>query len=270
VGGEEEDVTEVLNENDSHYCTFSQGPSLLTVEQACDTPRHFHQGHAMPSPRPRYRLFWPALVSLLLAGPAVGAAADPSTAGSTADPAQASEACDASPAWRALRHRLPDMKPSAAVRAVQRHVAFRPKPQPCELAQIDRALDPVERSLVVLQAGTRRLPAQAVFRCEAIDPGTAQCRGPVPDATLDPARVAIATADLPAATSGLDYQLPQARLTAVYRIGLADALEGKPATRLDPAKGGFMLMKDGTDWILIAIIEAKGPWRYRKAVWYFR
>lgn len=162
------------------------------------------------------------------------------------------------------------MSESNAVAALQKYVATHDNPEGCELTEIDRLLGEKERSLINLELKEAKIPAQIVFRCNRFDPRTAQCQSPMEDGTAHGIATGISPKPFPSAGSAfrVTSKLPAAKLVGLYRIALSDALDSKTASRLGSSNTGKW-QPTRTTSALIAIYKTKGPWAYRKAVWYF-
>lgn len=182
-----------------------------------------------------------------------------------------SDTCPYLPAYRQLQSTLPGMTAAQASTALESYAATHDNPEGCEAADLDRRLGDAERALFSLRTqDQRRLPAQAVYRCNEFDPATATCRSPMEDGTAHPMSAGIAPfAPPPAPALAVASERKGATLQSVYIVSLADALDGRPATRLTLQAGSTTLPAGARDLALIAIFKTKGPWRYRKAVWYF-
>lgn len=185
--------------------------------------------------------------------------------------ASAQEGCPYLPEFKALRSKLDAMSAQKAVQALQDYVVHHENPEACELDDIDRLLSEREPRLVSLVIGSKKIPAQVVYRCNEFDPITAQCRSPWEDGTAHPMSAGIAL--MPAPAAGTSYRvaerLPSAKLVGLYRISLADALDGKAATAIIAKKGQTSWRPVSGAIAFIAIYKTDGPWAYRKAVWYF-
>jgi hypothetical protein len=174
------------------------------------------------------------------------------------------------PEFKALRSTLDGMSPLKAVQALQDYVVHHENPEGCELDEIDRLLAEREPKLVSLSISGKKIPAQVVYRCNEFDPKTAQCRSPWEDGTAHPMSTGIAL--MPTPEAGTPYRvagrLPSAKPVGLYCASLADALDGKAATPVgNTGRGTWRVPAQAA--ALIAIYRTRGPWDYRKAVWYF-
>jgi hypothetical protein len=185
----------------------------------------------------------------------------------------AQDVCPYLPAFKALRGQLDNMSALDAAKALQAYASNNDNPENCEYMELDRALAARERKLVKLVSGGRDTPAHAVFRCNEFNPKTAQCQSPLEDGTaqLGESGVTPAAAPKPGASYDIISLLPSATLHAVYRTSLSDALNGRAAKKVGiHSRGKWYSMPPST--VLIAIYKTKaikGPWAYRKVVWYF-
>lgn len=181
----------------------------------------------------------------------------------------AQDTCPYLPAFKVLRNKLDSMSPLQAAKALQSYAANNNNPENCEYMELDRNLAARESMLVKMVSGGRDTPAQVVFRCNDFNPKTAQCQSPLEDGTVHAMPVGKPSVQ---PQSGAAYriasQLPAATLHAIYRTSQSDALDGRPAARLGMhSQGKWSAMPPST--VLIAIYKTKGPWAYRKVVWYF-
>lgn len=201
------------------------------------------------------RAFWAYPLLMLSAGLATPAVSD---------------TCPYLPAYRQLQSTLPGMTARQASSALESYAATHDNPEGCEAADLDRRLDEAERTLFSLRLqDQRRLPAQAVYRCNEFDPVTAACWSPMEDGTAHPTSAGIAPLAPPAQAFTVGSERQGAKLQSVYVVSLADAVDGRPATRVKLQGGSATLPAGAKDVALIAIYKTKGPWRYRKAIWYF-
>lgn len=185
-------------------------------------------------------------------------------------PASAEDTCPYLPAFKALREKLKAQSAIEAVATIEAYAATNENPEGCELAEIDRLLAEREKTLFHLRAEKQDLLAQVVLRCNEFDRRTGMCQGPMMDATAHPHSQAISPLAVVTETLSLVSDMGTARLVGVYRISLKDALDGKAATHIRLTKGRFTLPGKGKDQVLMAIYQTAGPWRFRKAIWYFR
>jgi len=155
--------------------------------------------------------------------------------------------------------------------ALESYAATHGNPEGCEAADLDRRLGEAERELFLLRRRDQRsLLAQAVYRCNEFDPVTAACRSPMEDGTAHPMSAGIASLALPPGQAfTVVGERNGAKLQSVYIVSLADALDGRPATRVKMQNGSATLPAGAKDVALTAIFKTNGPWRYRKAIWYF-
>jgi len=182
-----------------------------------------------------------------------------------------SDSCPYLPAYRELQSALPGMTARQASAALESYAATHDNTEGCEAADLDRRLGEAERELFQLRLqDRRRLPAQAVYRCNEFDPVTAACRSPMEDGTAHPMSAGIAALAPPLAQAfTVVGERNGVKLQSVYIVSLADALDGRPATRMKLQNGCATLPVGAKDVALIAIFKTHGPWRYRKAIWYF-
>lgn len=191
----------------------------------------------------------------------------------------AQDICPYLPAFKALRNRLDSMSALDAAKALQAYASNSDNPENCEYMELDRALAARERTLVKLVSGGRDTPAHAVSRCNEFNLKTAQCQSPLEDGTAQVSESGVTPAAAPKPGAGYEIvsQLPGATLYAVYRTSLSDALNGRAAKKVGiHSRGKWYTVPSST--VLIAIYKtnktnktnkAKGPWAYRKVVWYF-
>jgi len=180
------------------------------------------------------------------------------------------DTCPYLPAYRQLQSKLPGMSARQASAALESYAATHDNPEGCEAADLDRRLGEAERELFSLRfQDQRRLPAQAVYRCNDFDPMTTACRSPMEDGTAHPLSAGIAPLAPPTQAFTVDSERQGVKLQSIYVVSLADAVDGRPAKRVKLQGGSATLPSGAKDVALIAIYRTKGPWRYRKALWYF-
>lgn len=140
----------------------------------------------------------------------------------------------------------------------------------CEYSEIDRLLAIEEAKLFQFIAEGTKQTAQVVYRCNQFDPRTARCESPLEDNTAHPFSSGISPLTIP---DGKQIKfisaLPRANLAAVYRVSLADALDGKSATLLSSGTETIAFPSSAKNIALIAIYTTQDTWRYRKAIWYY-
>lgn len=183
---------------------------------------------------------------------------------------QAQDECAYLPAFQKLLTQLPILSPSQAAVALAGYVSSHENPENCEYSEIDRLLAGQEVKLFGFVAGNTRQDAQVVYRCNQFDPRTARCESPMMDETAHPFSAGIPSLAMPDTRRiKLITELPGATLAAIYRVSLANALDGKVATLLSSGKSEISFPSSTKGMALIAIYKTSGPWRYRKVVWYF-
>jgi len=181
-----------------------------------------------------------------------------------------SDGCPYLPAFQELRTRLPGMSAVDAAALLARYAASHENPEGCEYMEIDRLLSEQEVKLFQFSVGSNQMDAQAVFRCNQFEPGTARCEGPMEDGTAHPFSAGITPFAVTDSGPALVYSgLPGATLTGFYWLSLADALDGKPAIRIPKETYEIQFPHDAQDIVFIAVYETHDLWRYRKVVWYF-
>lgn len=183
----------------------------------------------------------------------------------------ASVDCPFLPAFQSMRKQLDTMPVLTAISTLQKYFVENENPQACELFEINRLLGQRESPLIKLKLGAKEIAAQVVFRCNEFDPVTAQCQSPMNDDTVH--YFSNGAVPLPFPEKNTPYrvisELPATQLIGLYQTSLASALDGKPARRLgDAAVNKWRQSNDAN--VLFAIYKTQGPWRYRKAVWYFK
>ncbi len=178
--------------------------------------------------------------------------------------------CPYLPAFRALRAQLPDMSAVDAAGALSRYAASHENPEGCEYNAIDRLLSEQEIQLFRVTVGSKQINAQAIYRCNRIDPQTTKCEGPMEDGTAHPYSTGISPLTIAdSAPIQVDSDLPGATLREIYRLSLAEALDAKVATPISQDAPVLPRSRDATDMVFVAIYETHDLWRYRKVVWYF-
>ncbi len=177
-------------------------------------------------------------------------------------------ACAFSPEWNALQTRISSMTVQNAADALQKHIAYHENIENCELEQAELSLSGLESQLISVKEAGRQYAPQMLLRCNVFNPSTAQCQSPMEDATAHPRLVdaKLKFLSLPAQSLQVVSQMKGAKLLGVYQTSLVAALDGKPASKLGKQ---IILQQQQSPVILMAIYKTKGPWRYRKAIWYF-
>lgn len=210
----------------------------------------------MPAARRAARL-WRASATLVLA-----MSAAPAIAGS--------DTCPFLPEYRKLRATLSKLPAAQAAAALEQYSATHDNPEGCEAADIDRRLAPLEAGQFLATHGRQSRTADVVFRCNQLDAASGRCTSPMEDGTAHvDGVVKTRRGRFPDRAVSLASRRPDARLIGVYLTTLPDVIDGKPPSVQPPtAEVSVPTTKHGGR-VLMAIYETGGPWRYRKAVWYF-
>lgn len=181
--------------------------------------------------------------------------------------------CPYLPSFAELRERVEHMDPVAPVSALTAYATE--NPDACQSMALDAAIATREQALVTLRlADGRSIPAHTSYRCDIVASGTTACRGTVEDATAHPYSVGVFRDGAgPLALSGpttatIASALPGAKLEAVYRLNVADLLDGGHAKRL-PTGNPVTLAPDKALMAVIAIFSAPHGWKRHKLVWYY-
>lgn len=194
-----------------------------------------------------------------------------------AEDTSAGEGCSYRPSLVALRHRTRDMAPTAALAALNAYAAdpANENPAACQSLALDAAIGEQEQALVTLRlADGRSVPAHASYRCDVVDPRTTACRGAVEDGTAHPYSIGVfrdgaGPIELPKPiTATIASAFPGAKLEAVYRLRVADLLDGGRATKL-PTAAPVALAPDKALMAVIAIFSTPHGPKYHKLVWYY-
>ncbi len=183
--------------------------------------------------------------------------------------AAAAPGCPYLPEFLSLQAELPDLGPAEAADRLNLNAAQYSNPEGCEGTELERLLTGAESQLSHLAFADTRHAAQLTLRCEEWDAKTTRCHGPVEDGSAHPAMLGLTALTSPTTSSfRLETGLKNAKLLGVYVVSLAAALDGKPARRLT-GESEFELPSGSKDVAIVALYEAEGTWRYRKAIWYF-
>jgi hypothetical protein len=187
--------------------------------------------------------------------------------------AAAREGCAQRPDYQRLRQSLKYTSGEKTMAGLEGYAASQGKLGRCESSDIDRRLGALEPALFAYASATRRVDAQAVFRCNDIEPATARCIDPPDDAAARPSSGSLRRLrSRPISPVLLVTTRRQTALQAVYVTSIAQALAGQPAMAL-PLVNGRITLPTADELpgalMLIGIYQSGGPWRYRKAVWYF-
>jgi hypothetical protein len=180
------------------------------------------------------------------------------------------DGCTYLPEFQALSAQLSQQPAGKAAVALARYITDHDNLENCEYTEIDRMLSEKEAQLFRVITDKTDLKAQIVYRCNQFDSRTANCESPMLDNTAHPFSAGISPLAIPG-TRKIKFvsELPGATLQAIYRISLADAIDGKSAILLSSKKSELLLISGKKDFALMAIYKTTGPWRYRKVVWYF-
>lgn len=217
------------------------------------------------------------LVAASLAASCNGPAGPTPTQADITDESSAGDGCPYRPSFVTLRHRTRDMAPTAALAALNAYAAdpANENPEACQSMALDAAIGEREQALVTLRlADGRSIPAHTSHRCEIVDPVTTACRGAGEDGTAHPFSLGILRGGTgqvvltKPTTATIAGALPGAKLEAVYRLRVADLLDGGRATKL-PTVAPIALAPDQALAAVVAIFSTRQGRRHHKLVWYY-
>ena len=182
---------------------------------------------------------------------------------------RADDVCAYSAEFTKLRQMVNSLSTKELINKLENYVDTHEDRESCEDVEIDNILEQKEKTLFHLVSGKKKFEAQVVLRCNEFNSTTARCESPMADSTTERSERHIKALTIPKGSIFIKNNYPGAKLIGMYWNSNTKMLDGGNATKLKIINGFYQLPIDMKDSVVMVIYKTKGPWHYRKVVWYF-